>query len=252
MGTAEPIREIASRPASCRDCGLFHLCFTQDVPDSRRQELDRIIRRQRPLAKDSHLFHGGQPLKSVCVVLSGMVKTYQLSRDGAEIVSGFHLPGEIIGLDAIGSEQHPGFAVALEDSRYCEIPYRDFQLMLDDSPRLNQIMLKLLSAEMADTRELLLMVGRMDARARVATFLINLSRRLGRRGQDPNRFRLSMDRRDIANYLGLTIETVSRTLSWMQREGMVSVRGKRVDIHDLDVLLDTAGTENRDLLVAAV
>jgi CRP/FNR family transcriptional regulator len=101
---------------------------------------------------------------------------------------------------------------------------------------------------MAETRELLVVIGRMDARARVAMFLLNMSRRLKRRGEDDMRFRLSMDRRDIANYLSLTIETVSRTLSWMQKQSMLSVRGKQVQLLDLDALLDTAGREHEDLL----
>jgi len=244
-----PLSEAGSTKTSCRQCGLFDLCFAQDVAESRRDELDRIIRRQRSLDRDSHLFHAGQELKSVCVVRSGTVKTYQLSTEGDEVVTGFHLPGELIGLDAIGGGKHPEFAVALEESTYCEIPFRDFQRILDQSPELNRLMLKLLSVDMAETRELLLIIGRMEARARVAMFLLNLSRRLKRRGEDGLRFRLSMDRRDLANYLGLTIETVSRTLSWMQKEGMLSVRGKLVELHEPDELLETAGREHEELLL---
>ncbi|MDX1625182.1 MAG: fumarate/nitrate reduction transcriptional regulator Fnr [Wenzhouxiangellaceae bacterium] len=241
--------DSGSTTSSCRQCGLFDLCFAQGVAESRRDELDRIVRRQKPLERENHLFMAGQPLKSICVIRSGTVKSYRLSRDGDEIVTGFHLPGELIGLDAIGHERHPAFAVALEDSRYCEIPYREFQRLLSGSPDLNQLMLKLLSVDMAETRELLVVIGRLDARARVAVFLLNLSRRLARRGKDPFRFRLSMDRRDIANYLGLTIETVSRTLSWMQKNGMLTVRGKLVSILDVDSLLDRAGREHEDLLL---
>lgn len=248
MSDTIPLKEAGQPSTSCRDCGLFDLCFAQDVAESRREELDRIIRRQRPLGRDVHLFHAGQKLKSICVVRSGTVKTYQISRDGDEIVTGFHLPGELIGLDAIGNETHPEFAVALEDSRYCEIPYREFQRILDESPDLNHLLLKLLSLDMAETRELMLVINRLDARARVATFLLNLSRRLTRRGKDGDRFRLAMDRRDIANYLGLTIETVSRTLSWMQKQGMLAVRGKLVSIEDADALLEVAGRENEDLV----
>ncbi len=249
MSEPIPLKDAGTPKASCRDCGLFDLCFAQDVAESRREELDRIIRRQRPLGRDVHLFHAGQKLKSICVVRSGTVKTYQISRDGDEIVTGFHLPGELIGLDAIGNDAHPEFAVALEDSRYCEIPFREFQRILDESPELNQLILKLLSLDMAETRELMLVISRMDARARVATFLLNLSRRLTRRGKDGDRFRLTMDRRDIANYLGLTIETVSRTLSAMQRDGMLAVRGKLVSIEDAEALLDVAGRDHEDLLV---
>jgi len=243
-----PINDGSAPRTGCRQCGLFDLCFAQEVAESRRAELDSIIRRQRSLKREEHLFHGGQRFRSVCVVQSGTVKTYQLSSEGDEIVTGFHLPGELIGLDAIAREKHPEFAVALEDSRYCEIPYRDFHKILAESASLNMLMLKLLSADMAETRELLIVIGRMDARARVAMFLLNLSRRLARRGEDGMRFRLSMDRRDIANYLSLTIETVSRTLSWMQKQDMLSVRGKQVQLLDADALLDTAGREHEELL----
>lgn len=248
MSDSIPLEEAGRPSTTCRDCGLFDLCFAQDVAESRRDELDRIIRRQRPLGRDVHLFHAGQKLKSICVVRSGTVKTYQISRDGDEIVTGFHLPGELIGLDAIGNESHPEFAVALEDSRYCEIPYREFQRILDESPELNQLLLKLLSLDMTETRELMLVINRLDARARVATFLLNLSRRLTRRGKDGGRFRLAMDRRDIANFLGLTIETVSRTLSAMQKQGLLAVRGKLVSIEDADALMDVAGHDHEELL----
>jgi len=248
MSDPIPLNDVGRTSVSCKQCGLFDLCFAHEIAEARRAELDAIVRRQRSLGRESHLFHAGQQLKSICVVQSGTVKTYQLSSEGEEIVTGFHLPGELIGLDAIGKERHPEFAVALDDSRYCEIPFRDFRRILDESPSLNRLMLKLLSIDMSETRELLLIIGRMDARARVAIFLLNLSRRLHSRGEDGTRFRLSMDRRDIANYLGLTIETVSRTLSWMQKEQMLGVRGKLVQLLDPEALLDTAGREHQDLL----
>lgn len=248
MSKAIPIKDGSAPKTSCRQCGLFDLCFAREVAESRRDELDAIIRRQRGLRREEHLFHGGQPFKTVCVVQTGTVKTYQLSSEGDEIVTGFHLPGELIGLDAIAREKHPEFAVALEESQYCEIPYRDFQKILTESASLNTLMLKLLSSDMAETRELLVVIGRMDARARVSMFLLNMSRRLKRRGEDGMRFRLSMDRRDIANYLSLTIETVSRTLSWMQKQDMLTVRGKQVQLLDADALLETAGREHEDLL----
>ncbi len=226
------LREVGYLETRCEDCALFSLCFAHEISAEERGELDRVLKRQQPIERNEHLFHGGQTLKTVTVVRAGSVKAYQLSQDGDEIVSGFYLPGEILGLDAISGEKHPGFAMALENSRTCEIPFRDFLQMLNHSPKLNQVMLRLLSEEMAETRELLLVVGRLDARTRVALFLLSMSRRLARRKQDPDQFRLTMDRRDIANYLGLTIETVSRTLSAMQRDQVIEVRGKLVHIVD--------------------
>lgn len=240
MADKPQLRELGQLETRCEDCALFSLCFAQEMSEDERGQLNRVLKRQQPVERNEHLFHGGQGLKSVTVVRSGSVKAYQLSREGDEIVSGFYLPGEIIGLDGLASETHPGFAVALEDSRTCEIPFRDFMRMLDKSPKLNQVMLRLLSEEMTETRELLLVVGRLDARTRVALFLLSMSRRLARRRQDPDQFRLTMDRRDIANYLGLTIETVSRTMSALQREGTIEVRGKLVRILDRDALNEQA------------
>lgn len=248
MSKPIPLNDLGKAVVSCTQCGVFDLCFVHELVELRRNEVEAIVRRQRQLGREAHMFHAGQSLKSVCVVQSGTVKTYQLSSEGEEIVTGFHLPGELIGLDAIGRDRHPEFAVALEDSRYCDIPFREFQKILDDSPELNKLMLKMLSIDMMESREMLLVIGRMDARARVAIFLLNLSSRLNHRGEDGSRFRLSMDRRDLANFLGLTIETVSRTLSWMQKEDMLKVRGKLVQLLDCTALLETAGREHEQLL----
>lgn len=179
-------------------------------------------------------------MKSVRVVRSGSIKSYQISPDGEEVVSGFFLPGEVIGLDALSSEIHPSFAVALEDSQTCDIPISDFLRMLKDSPKLNEVMIKLLSEEMVETRELLLVVGRLEAKTRVALFLLSLSKRLARRRQNPDQFKLTMDRRDIANYLGITIETVSRTLSSFQRDKIIEVHGKQLRIINRQALQQIA------------
>jgi len=246
MPDRKTLREAGDIETRCEDCSLFNLCFAQEIPSEERDELNTVLKRQQPLAKGEHMFHGGQQLKTVTVVRSGSVKSYQISAEGDEIVSGFYLPGEVIGLDGLPTEKHPGFAVALEDSRTCDIPFNDFMTMLNKSPKLNQVMLRLLAEEMTETRELLLVVGRLDAKTRVALFLLSLSRRLARRNQDPNQFRLTMDRRDIANYLGLTIETVSRTVSALQRDEVITVRGKTVQILDREALREHAHQVNAD------
>ena len=215
---------------NCEDCSLFSLCFTHELPADELGVLESSTKPDQAVKRDAHLFHAGQSMKSVRVVRSGSIKSYQISPDGEEVVSGFFLPGEVIGLDALANETHPSFAVALEDSQTCDIPLPDFLKMLRDSPKLNEVMLRLLSEEMVETRELLLVVGRLDAQTRVALFLLSLSRRLARRRQNPDQFKLSMDRRDIANYLGITIETVSRTLSKFQRNGIIEVHGKQIRI----------------------
>lgn len=228
-GSVTPLRQGVE---SCEDCSLFSLCFTHRLSDDELEVFKSATKQDQGIARNEHLFYAGERVKSVRVVRSGSVKSYQISPDGEEVVSGFFLPGEVIGLDAISSETHPSFAVAMEDSKTCDIPMRDFLAMLKDSPKLNEVMIKLLSEEMAEARELLLVVGRLDAKTRVALFLLSLSRRLARRRQDPDQFKLTMDRRDIANYLGITIETVSRTLSALQRNAIIEVHGKNIRITD--------------------
>lgn len=244
MSAASDRPDPAIREQSCNDCVLFNLCFAQDIAPAERERLNGVIRRRQGVQRSAHLHHGGQPARQLAVLRSGSIKAYEVSRDGDELVTGFYLPGDIIALDAFSTGHHAGSAVALEECRLCEIPVGDFQKMLDESPRLNQVMLRLLAEEMAETRKLLLVVGRLDARTRVALFLLSLSRRLERRRLDPDLFRLSMDRRDIANYLGLTIETVSRTLSGLQRDGVIDVRGKHVRILDRTALAEQAHVED--------
>ncbi|GAB4169529.1 MAG: fumarate/nitrate reduction transcriptional regulator Fnr [Wenzhouxiangellaceae bacterium] len=233
---------------SCTQCALFDLCFAHELTEKRRHELEEIVHRQRPLPRDQHLYLSGDKLKRICVVQAGMVKSYRLSSEGDEIITGFHLPGEMIGLDAIGTGEHPEYAVALEDSRYCEIPFPAFERMLDQHPEIGRLMLRLLALDMSSARETALVIGRMEARPRIAMFLLDLSRRLERRGADATRFRLAMDRRDIANYLGLTVETVSRIFSGMQRDGLIRARGKAIQLLDREGLLALIGPEHEELL----
>ena len=230
------VTNINKENQACEDCSLFSLCFTHELPADELGLLESSTKPDQSVKRNQHLFHAGQDMKSVRVLRSGSIKSYQISPDGEEVVSGFFLPGEVIGLDAISSEKHPGFAVALEDSETCDIPLSEFLKMLKDSPKLNEVMIRLLSEEMVETRELLLVVGRLEAKTRVALFLLSLSRRLARRNQNPDQFKLSMDRRDIANYLGVTIETVSRTLSNFQRKEIIEVHGKQIRILDRQAL----------------
>jgi CRP/FNR family transcriptional regulator len=243
MQASDDGKELSAQQHSCNDCVLFSLCFAQDIDAAERERLNGVIRRRQGVHRSAHLHHGGQSARQLAVLRSGSIKAYQVSRDGDELVTGFYLPGDVIGLDAFSTGRHEGSAVALEECRLCEIPVSDFQKMLGESPRLNQVMLRLLAEEMAEARKLLLVVGRLDARTRVALFLLSLSRRLERRELDPDLFRLSMDRRDIANYLGLTIETVSRTLSALQRDGIIHVRGKNVRILNRTALAELAHLE---------
>jgi CRP/FNR family transcriptional regulator len=200
------------------------------------ERLDNIVKRNRPLHRGDHLFRNGDKFRSLYVVKTGSVKTYTPSEDGGEQVLGFHLPGEIIGLDAIEREAHNCSAKVLETSAICEIPFPRFEELSSSIPSLQHQMYRLLSKEIGQDTEMLMLLGKKNAEERLATFLLSLSQRFRKRGLSASDFYLSMSRHEIGNYLGLAVETVSRLFTRFQDEGLLKVERKHVQLLDLDRL----------------
>jgi CRP/FNR family transcriptional regulator, anaerobic regulatory protein len=197
------------------------------------ERLDDIVRRTRPpLHRGDYLFRGGERFHSLYVVKTGSVKTYAPSEDGGEQVLGFHLPGEIIGLDAIDSEVHACSARVLETSAICELPFDRLEELSTAIPSLQHQMYRLLSKEIGHDTEMLLLLGRKSAEERLAVFLLNMSQRLHQRGLSATDFHLSMSRHEIGNYLGLAVETVSRLFTRFQEEGLLRVDRKHIEFLD--------------------
>jgi len=169
------------------------------------------------------------------------VKTYTPSEEGGEQVLGFHLPGEIIGLDAIDQDAHACSAKVLETSAICEVPFQRFEELSSSIPSLQHAMFRLLSKEIGHDAEMLLLLGKKNAEERLAAFLVSMSQRLSKRGLSPIDFYLSMSRHEIGNYLGLAVETVSRLFTRFQDEGLVKVDRKHVEILDLPTIEGLAG-----------
>ena len=142
-----------------------------------------------------------------------------------------------MGFDAIGSGHHPSFAQALETSMVCEIPFET----LDDLSGKMQQMMRLMSGEIKGDQDMILLLSKKNAEERLAAFIYNLSRRFAQRGFSPREFRLTMTRGDIGNYLGLTVETISRLLGRFQKSGMLAVKGKYITIENNDALAQLAG-----------
>jgi CRP/FNR family transcriptional regulator len=185
-----------------------------------------------------HIFFAGDRLELLRVVKSGSVKTYMTSRKGEEHVVTFLMPGDILGADALASGKHQSSAVALETTAVCTAPLDRLETLADRfSPHW---LLRLLAGEVLREQRALLMRARNSAEARLAAFLVTLSERFRARGYSEREFKLSMPRQDIGNYLGLTMETVSRTFTRMQVEGMLEVKRRHVIIRDLDHLNDVA------------
>lgn len=217
---------------ACTSCSLRVLCLPDGMSAEDLARLDEIVMRRRPVGRQAVLFHQGEPMSSIYAVRSGSVKSTTLATDGGEQITGFHLPGELIGLDAIATGTHGCTVTALETSSVCELPFDQLDMLSGQIPGLRRQLLRLMSREIRHDQRALLMLGQKNAEQRLATLLLNLSARLQQRGLSATRFRLSMPRGDIANYLGLAVETVSRLLARFQEQGLLQVAGREVTLLD--------------------
>ena len=217
---------------SCNDCSLSPICLPLAVAPAQLDELDRIIYRGRPLKRGEHLFRAADDFQSVYAVRSGALKTYVLSDDGEEQVTGFYLPGEILGMDGISTAHHVSNARALETATVCEIPFGRLESLSQKIPSLQHHFFSLMSNEIRADRELHMLLSKKSADDRLAALLLSLSARNQRRGLSKSTFRLPMSRYDIANYLGLAVETVSRIFTRFQQSGWLRVEGRDVEILD--------------------
>ncbi|MDH5786086.1 MAG: fumarate/nitrate reduction transcriptional regulator Fnr [Chromatiales bacterium] len=218
---------------ACKDCSLFQLCLPVGIDATELDELDSIIKRRRPIKRGEHLFHVGSPFQAVYAVRSGSLRTYVPTEDGLEQVTGFHLPGELLGLDAIHLKHHPCAAKALETTSICEIPFDRLEELSARLSSLQHQLLTIMSKEILHDHSLLMLLGKKSAEERLAALLLSLSERYQRRGFSPTDFYLSMSRNDIGNYLGLAVETVSRLFSRFREEGVLIVQRKHICILDL-------------------
>ena len=236
---AVPVRQHCaqrspSASATCSTCGLRELCLPAGLQSHEIDQLNSIINRKRPLRRGEYLYRTGGTLQAIFAVRTGFLKSCVLHDDGREQVAGFHMMGELLGMDAIGSGSHMCDAVALEDSEVCEIPFSDLERLGRDIPALQQHFHRIMSREITRDYGVMLLLGSMRAEERLAAFLLNLSQRFVARGYSSTQFILRMTREEIGSYLGLKLETVSRAFSHFQAEGMIVVRGKDIEIKNLE------------------
>lgn len=217
---------------NCRTCRLHSLCLPHELPQRDTGELARIVQLRRPMKRGTHVFQAGSRFHSIFAVRAGSVKTSTLLPSGDEHVSGFHLPGEILGLDAIASRSHPSTSVALETSHVCEIPFTALEHLGERIPALQRQLLRIMSRELSNEQNTAHLLARRSAEQRLAMALLDLSQRFANRGLSASHFRLPMSRLDLANYLGLAPETMSRTFRRLETQGVLSIAGKAVAILD--------------------
>ncbi len=233
-GTATPSPlNLYQLRRTCSTCSLSELCLPMGLESGDMQRLEELVALRGPVNEGDHLFRVGDPLRVLYAVRGGFFKSYLVEANGREQVLGFHLPGELIGLDAIWPEQHQCNAVALNTASVCELPYAGLSDLGRQVPGLQHSMLRLLSKELALSHSL---AGDYSAEERVAGFLLSLSSRMKARGHSETHLTLAMSRRDIANYLRLATETVSRVFSRFEQDGLVSVDRREVMLRDLEKL----------------
>jgi len=225
---------------SCNECASRDCCLGSHLTTITESRTLPGIRHKHTLNSREHLFHEGDSLEALYVVKSGAVKLYLMSEDGSEQVVAFYMPGEILGLDALGSGAHGSSAVVLERSSFCVIPFTS----LEHTPGCHQLLYKLLSMELARDHHTIELITRKDAETKMANFLLGLSERFRARGFSASSFNLSMKRNEIGNHLGLAVETVSRILTRFHDEGLLSVNRRQVEIHDFEGLKRHAGHQD--------
>lgn len=240
-GTQDRVVSMRHLRRSCRECSLRTLCLPAGIARTDIECLDEVIQSRVPLECGEALFHAGDPFTNVYVVRTGTVRTTLPEQDGSEQVIGFHLPGELLGLEAISDEVHHCDAVALERTSLCMVPFTQLEDVAVRVPGLQHQLHRLISREMIEDQQHLVALGRRTARDRIALFLHSLSERLEGAGYDGADLRLAMSREDIANYLGLALETVSRMLTKLTEDGVLEVDRRRVRIRDRRALAAMAG-----------
>jgi CRP/FNR family transcriptional regulator len=239
--------DLARLRRSCAQCSLQQLCLPAGIDADELVRLDEIVRRRRTLARGERLFRIGDPLASVFVARDGAFKTVSISEGGEEQVIGFHLAGELIGLDALGEGAHRCEAVALETANVCDVPLDELSAVAAKLPSLQQQLLRVSGHSLNRDHDHMEMLVRRQANERIALFLHGLGERYRQIGQSPSALRLPMSREDVARYLGLALETVSRGFTRLQEDGVIAVHGRRVEILDLDLLERLAhGAESGD------
>ncbi len=226
---------------NCSECRLKGICLPIALESQDIERLDSIIQRSKPLRKGEHIYRESEPFASVFAVRSGSVKAYKITGDGKEQITGFYLPGELLGVDGIAHNSHTVSAKALETAAVCEIPFKRLEELSTKLPSLQRHFFKLMSKEITQDQQLITLLSKNSAEQRIASLLLSISARTARLKLSATAFRLPMSRTDIGNYLGLTVETVSRIFSRFQKAALLKVENKEIRMLDIDKMRKMAG-----------
>lgn len=222
--------------AACASCSLRELCVPGGIPAAELEKLDALVAMRRRLKRGESLFSVGDEFRALYAVRTGFFKTRLSSSDGRDQITGFQIPGELLGFEAVAADEHGVDAIALEDSEVCILPYNELERIARDFAPLQHQLHRVMSREIVREHNVMLLLGTMKAEERVAAFLLNLSERYRHLGYSPSEFILRMTRQEIGSYLGLKLETVSRAFSRFQESGILQAQGKKITLTDLALL----------------
>jgi CRP/FNR family transcriptional regulator len=234
------LRRITMTPeklkVACSSCNLRELCMPVGLAPDEMRRLDDLVATRRKVKRREILFHDGERFSSLYAIRSGVFKTRVASDDGRDQVTGFQMAGDVIGLDGIVNDHHTCDAVALEDSEVCVMPFNLIEALSREVTGLQRHVHQIMSREIVREHGVMLLLGSMRSEERMAAFLLNLVQRLHARGFSKSELVLRMTREEIGSYLGLTLETVSRTLSRFVEKKIVEVDHRHLRILDAEAL----------------
>jgi CRP/FNR family transcriptional regulator len=240
-GSLAPVISIRDLKVHCSTCSMRELCLPMGLGAAELAQIDALLGTRVKLRKGDTLYRAGETFTSLYAIRIGSLKTTVLAEDGREQVSGYHMLGDMIGLDGIVAERHGCQAIALEDSEVCVLPLERIEDVARAVPLLRHNLLRLMSKEIARDQNVMLLLGSMRADERLAVFLLSLAERYKQRGYSSTEFVLRMTREEIGSFLGLKLETVSRLFSRFQDEGLIQVQGRAVKLLDPVALKQVVG-----------
>lgn len=228
--------ESVYNKADCQHCRLADMCFPCGLASDEVAQLETIVSRKRPLKPEEYLYRQEDTANSIFIVKSGSFRSVRLDSEGSEQTLDFYLPGEVMGLDALGTGRFLCSVTALETSAVCELPLSRLSSLCAKIPSLQAQLMRIIGTQISAHHEHIALLGTQSASAKLGAFLLMLSQRYGALGYSKTEFNLPMDRHGIASFLSLTVETVSRQLSNLKNTGIISLKRRGVHINNLDSL----------------
>ncbi|MFK8068568.1 MAG: cyclic nucleotide-binding domain-containing protein [Gammaproteobacteria bacterium] len=220
----------------CLHCRLSGICAAGNLGDDEAKQIDKAIIHMNPLKRGDYLFRQGDNFESLYIIRSGTIKSFISSEDGEEQIVGFNFPGELLGLDAFDNGHHATSTKTLELVSLCKLSKQNFDRLSQHCAHFHTQCLRVFSKELIHIQQTVMVMGQKDTEEKLACFLLGISARMKERGFSDKEFNLTMSRSEIANFLGIASETVSRLLTKLHDSGIIQVERRMIRIQSMDSL----------------